>query len=130
MYYPQEAGRPAYFWGGGRNLEARGKDGPPPTHHKLLDGGRIRAELGYRDVVAFGDAIAKTVAWYLENPLEKGGDKEHRIGDPFDYAAEDRFAEALDEFNIQCQAAEFAGVSLRHSYDHPRAPAAGGAPAS
>ena len=121
--YPREAGRPAYFWGGGRNLEAMGKDGPPPTHHKLLDGSRIRDELGYQDLVSFEDAIAKTVAWYVENPLEPGGDDEQRSGDPFDYEAEDRFAAALDDFVSRCQELDFAGVTLRHSYDHPKGPA-------
>jgi nucleoside-diphosphate-sugar epimerase len=122
--YPREAGRPAYFWGGGRNLEAMGKEGPPPTHHKILDGSRIREELGYRDVVGFEEAIAKTVAWYLANPLEAGGPDEQRIGDPFDYEAEDRFAAALEEFTKRCAEMEFAGVTLRHSYDHPKAPVA------
>lgn len=121
--YPREAARPAYFWGGGRNLEAMGKEGPPPTHHKLLDGSRIRNELGYRDVVEFEDAVAKTVAWYLENPLERGGPDEQRIGDPFDYPAEDRFVAALDEFNARCAEMDFAGVRLQHSYDHPKASA-------
>ncbi len=122
--YPREAGRPAYFWGGGRNLEAMGKEGPPPTHHKLLDGSRIREELGYQDLVGFEEAIARTVAYYVDNPLEPGGADEQRIGDPFDYAAEDRFAAALDEFTRACSEMEFAGVVLRHSYDHPKAPTA------
>src|SRR5690606_12831444 len=80
--YPREAGRPAYFWGGGRNLEAMGQPGPPPTHHKLLDSSKIRRDLGYVDLVEFEEAIQRTVAWYLENPLERGGDEEARIGDP------------------------------------------------
>jgi nucleoside-diphosphate-sugar epimerase len=122
--YPREAGRPAYFWGGGRNLEAMGKEGPPPTHHKLLDSTRIREELGYRDVVPFEEAIARTVAYYLENPLEEGGPDEQRIGDPFDYEAEDRFVAALEEFIGKTADLEFSGVTLRHSYDHPKAPAA------
>lgn len=122
--YPPGAGRPAYFWGGGRNLEAMGKPGPPPTHHKLLDTSRIRGELGFTDVVPFEDAIARTVEWYLAHPLEPGGDDEQRIGDPFDYAAEDAFAAALSGFVEQCDALPFAGVTLRHSYDHPKEAAA------
>lgn len=122
--YPSAAGQPAYFWGGGRNLEAMGRPGPPPTHHKLLDSSRIRAELGYSDLVPFGEAIKCTVAHYMEHPLEPGGDDELRIGDPFDYAAEDRFAAALDEFTERCAGIKFAGVTLRHSYDHPARTAA------
>lgn len=118
--YPRAAGRPVYFWGGGRNLESMGSGGPPPTHHKLLDGSRIRAELGYRDIVGFEDAIARTVEWYMKHPLERGGPDERRIGDPFDYAAEDRFAAALAEFVAGCGRLDFAGVTLTHSYDHPK----------
>ncbi len=122
--YPREAGLPAYFWGGGRNLEAMGKEGPPPTHHKLLDSSAIRSELGFYDLVDFEEAVARTVAYYQENPLPEGGDDEQRIGDPFDYEAEDRFLSALDGFVDQCAQIDFAGVTLRHSYDHPKAPAA------
>lgn len=118
--YPPAAGRPAYFWGGGRNLESLGLPGPPPTHHKLLDTSRIRTELGYRDVVAFDEALRRTVEWYLEHPLERGGDEEQRIGDPFDYEGEDRFVVALDDFIARCAQTPFSGVTLRHSYDHPK----------
>lgn len=120
LNYPCAAGRPAYFWGGGRNLESMGEPGPPPTHHKLLDSSRIRDELGFTDVVGFEEAIRRTVEYYLANPLERGGDEEARIGDPFDYEAEDRFAAELKAFEQRCRDLPFAGVVLRHSYDHPK----------
>lgn len=123
--YPRAAARPAWFWGGGRNLESMGEPGAPPTHHKLLDGSRIRAELGFTDVVGFEEAIRRTVAYYLDHPLPPGGDEEARIGDPFDYAAEDAFAEALRDFVRRTEELPFAGVTLRHSYDHPKRPADG-----
>lgn len=127
--YPRTAGRPAYFWGGGRNLESMGRPGPPPTHHKLLDSSRIREELGFTDIVGFDEAVRRTVAYYLEHPLEAGGDEEARIGDPFDYAAEDAFLRALRGFIRQAGELPFAGVTLRHSYDHPKQAATGsGAP--
>lgn len=118
--YPREAGRPGWFWGGGRNLESMGSSDPPPTHHKLLDSSRIRAELGFRDVIGFEEAIRRTVDYYLANPLAPGGDEEARIGDPFDYAAEDAFHAALKEFREKCIGIPFAGVTLKHSYDHPK----------
>jgi nucleoside-diphosphate-sugar epimerase len=121
--YPPAAGRPAYFWGVGRNLEYMGQDGPPPTHHKLLDIGRIRTELGYRDPVPFGEAIKRTVDWYREHPLERGGAEEAKIGDPFDYAGEDRMRAALTEFLATAAAMPFADVVFQHSYEHPKAPA-------
>ncbi|MFI6348604.1 NAD-dependent epimerase/dehydratase family protein [Streptomyces sp. NPDC050560] len=118
--YPPEAGRPAHFWGGGRNLESMGRPGPPPTHHKLLDTTRIRTELGYRDPVGFEEAMARTVAYYRTHPLERGGDDEARIGDPFDYEAEDRFMRELSRFTARTGSLTFDGVTLRHSYDHPK----------
>ena len=118
--YPREAAKPAYFWGGGRNLESMGEPGPPPTHHKLLDSSKIREELGYVDLVGFEDAVQRTVDYYLENPLERGGDEEARIGDPFDYEGEDRFHEAFKNFLQVCDDLPFEGVTLRHSYDHPK----------
>lgn len=118
--YPREAGRPAYFWGGGRNLESMGAEGPPPTHHKLLDSSRIRSELGFTDVVPFYEAVRRTADYYRQNPLEYGGDEEARIGDPFDYEAEDQFQAALVDFVSRTSELEFEGVVLRHSYDHPK----------
>jgi nucleoside-diphosphate-sugar epimerase len=118
--YPREAGRPAHFWGGGRNLEYMGSDGPPPTHHKLLDTSRIRTELGFTDAVGFDEAIRRTVDYYRQHPLQIGGDEEARIGDPFDYDAEDRFSSELADFVARCNELSFAGVKLVHSYDHPK----------
>lgn len=118
--YPPAAGRPAYFWAGGRNLESMDHPGPPPTHHKLLDSSRIRRELGFTDLVEFDEAIRRTADWYREHPLERGGEDEQRIGDPFDYAAEDAFAELLGQFVENCAQLPFAGVTLQHSYDHPK----------
>jgi nucleoside-diphosphate-sugar epimerase len=123
--YPRMAAQPAYFWGGGRNLEYMGEPGPPPTHHKLLDSSRIRDELNFEDLVDFEEAVRRTVEYYVANPLEYGGDEEARIGDPFDYAAEDAFQAALARFVGECADIEFAGVVLRHPYDHPKAPTPG-----
>lgn len=123
--YPREAAAPAYFWGVGRNLEYMGQEGPPPTHHKLLDIGKITKELGYRDVVPFEEAVQRTVSWYVENPLERGGAEEKRIGDPFDYAGEDAYREALEAFLGTLSALPLEGVVFQHSYEHPKAPGSG-----
>ncbi len=123
--YPREAAAPAYFWGVGRNLEYMGQEGPPPTHHKLLDISKMKNELGYRDVVSFEEAIRRTVSWYLENPLERGSSEEERIGDPFDYGGEDAYREALDAFLATVASLPLRGVVFQHSYEHPKAPATG-----
>lgn len=123
--YPRAAAAPAYFWGVGRNLEYMGEGGPPPTHHKLLDTAKIRRQLGYRDPVPFGEAVSRTVRWYLDHPLERGGPEEARIGDPFDYAGEDEYARQLREFQARLSELPIGQVVFQHSYEHPKAPAGG-----
>jgi len=127
--FPREAARPARFWAVGRNLEYMNEAGPPPTHHKLLDITKLQKDLGYRDLVPFDEAIRRTVDWYRENPLERGGSEESRIGDSFDFEGEDRLREALDDFVVRANELEFADVTLSHSYDHPKKPQSADKPA-
>ncbi len=61
---------------------------PLPTH-RFLGIAKIQSELGYRDVVRPGDALAQTAIWLAENQPEKGGFEETVLQDPFDYDAED-----------------------------------------
>lgn len=60
------------------------------AQHWETDSTRIRQELGYREPVAMEDAIRRTVAWERANP--PGEVNLH----PFDYAAEDAAAAAID----------------------------------
>jgi nucleoside-diphosphate-sugar epimerase len=62
---------------------------PLPTH-RVFDLGKIRSELGYRDVVPAREALARTARWLVEHPPAPGGQEETVLQDPFDYAAEDR----------------------------------------
>jgi nucleoside-diphosphate-sugar epimerase len=66
---------------------------PLPTH-RVMDLGRLRAELGYRDVVPARRAVALTARWLADHPPERGGAEEHVLADPFDYGAEDRLMDA------------------------------------
>lgn len=66
---------------------------PLPTH-RVLDLGRVRSDLGYRDVVPARDAVAATARWLVEHPCARGGQEEMVLTDPFDYAAEDRLVDA------------------------------------
>jgi nucleoside-diphosphate-sugar epimerase len=66
---------------------------PLPTH-RVLDLGRVRTELGYRDVVPARRAIGLTARWLADHPPAPGGPEEHVLGDPFDYAAEDRLMDS------------------------------------
>jgi nucleoside-diphosphate-sugar epimerase len=59
-------------------------------HHWVVDTTRIRAELGYMEVVPQEEALRRTVEWQWANPLEKYDPKE------FDYATEDNALTALE----------------------------------
>ena len=61
---------------------------PLPTH-RMLDLGKLRHELGYRDVVPAREAIAQYARCLVESPPAPGGTEELVLQDPFDYAAED-----------------------------------------
>jgi nucleoside-diphosphate-sugar epimerase len=54
--------------------------------HWVPDSGRIRRELGYREVVPLEDALKATIAWLREHPPQFDAGK-------FDYAAEDAWLE-------------------------------------
>ena len=64
------------------------------TTHRVLDIGPTVRDLGYRDVLAPVEAWRAAARWLAENPLERGGTLEQRLGDPFDYEAEDRLVAA------------------------------------
>jgi nucleoside-diphosphate-sugar epimerase len=64
----------------------------PWTTHRVFDLTKLRAELGYRDVVPAREALARTARWLDAHPLERGGAEEKILQDPFDYAAEDALA--------------------------------------
>lgn len=61
----------------------------PWTSHRIVSTGKIEAELGYRDLVAPREALARTASWLRANPPEPGGAEEMVMEDPFDYEAED-----------------------------------------
>lgn len=66
---------------------------PLPTH-RVLDLTRIKADLGYRDVVPARPALAETARWLAANPIEPGAQAERVLTDPFDYPAEDKLIDA------------------------------------
>jgi len=120
--FPQEATGPAGFWGVGRDLDAARENRPSSTRHRLVDASRIRRELGHRDVVTYEDAVRLTAEHYLACPLEPGGEQERKLGDPFDYAAENALLAELEEYRRRAEAVPFAGVRFLHQYDHPKPP--------
>jgi nucleoside-diphosphate-sugar epimerase len=90
--------------------------------HRLTQSAAIRAELGYRDPVAPGEAFARAIDWLIANPPEPGGELERQIGDPFAYALEDelidRWQRARDTIGTVTSALPEQG----HQYRHPKRP--------
>jgi nucleoside-diphosphate-sugar epimerase len=66
----------------------------PWTTHRVFDLTRLRADLGYQDVVEPAQAIARTAQWLAANPLAPNGAGERVLQDPFDYPAEDALVAA------------------------------------
>ncbi len=93
-------------------------------YHRVMDITKVKQQLGYRDLVPVEKALETTVKWYLDRPPEPRGELEQNLGDPFDYAYEDRLIEIyrnycstiVDEF-AQVPARE---VVWRHPYPHPQ----------
>jgi nucleoside-diphosphate-sugar epimerase len=92
------------------------------AYHEVIDISKIKAELEYKDVVPAEEAIQRTVNWYLENPLQRGGDMEKRLGDPFNYAVEDQIIKEYEETLPRLRELASVGYEWRHTYDHPAAP--------
>jgi nucleoside-diphosphate-sugar epimerase len=94
-----------------------------PHHHGMVDIFKLRHQLGYRDVVGSVEAVQRTVRWYLDHPLEYGGDMERRLLDPFDYDAEDRWMSIAREYQRKMAEVEVRkpGPSA-HPYPHPKTP--------
>jgi nucleoside-diphosphate-sugar epimerase len=92
--------------------------------HRLFDLTKLRTELGYRDVVAPREALARTVRWYLAHPPAPGGEIEQALADPFDYAAEDRLARIIRSAAAELAAAAPPAAERAHPYAHPKEPGA------
>ena len=92
------------------------------TTHRVLDVGKLRTDLGYRDLVRPADALAETARWLVANPPAPRGQEERVLQDPFDYPAEDRLVAAWKDALASLPDPGFTsepGYTL--SYDDPRA---------
>jgi nucleoside-diphosphate-sugar epimerase len=95
------------------------------TEHKLMDLFRLRTDLGYTDLVHPVEAMRRTFRWYIDNPLERDGEYEKRLFDPFDYAAEDKAIAAARAFTAQIAAIDVKTFEFVHPYAHPDKPGIG-----
>ena len=93
-------------------------------YHRVMDVTKIKQQLGYRDAVPVEKALELTVEWYLRNPLEPGGETEQNLGDPFDYAAEDRYIQTYENGSEQIRQALLESpekeIIWRHAFPHPK----------
>ncbi len=92
------------------------------------DIGKVRTQLGYRDLVPPAQALAEAVDWLVANRLEAGGEIERQLGDPFAYAAEDALLEAWRTGYAAADSVRFPEMQLGHMYRHPKKPGEAWAP--
>lgn len=90
--------------------------------HVLSENNLLRTELGYQDPYSPDEAMRHTVDWLLANQPERGGDTERRIGDPFDYPAEDTLIDRWTQVRASLAELRSPLVDPGHFYRHPKKP--------
>ena len=95
-----------------------------------FDISKIKAQLGYRDVVAPSQALAIAADWLVANRPECGGEIERQLGDPFAYDAEDQLISACKRGLADAERVQFPEMQLGHMYRHPKKPGDTWAPTS
>jgi len=90
--------------------------------HRIRDTRRIRDELGYRDIVSAHDALRRTVDWLVSNRPESDSEAEIQLGDPFDYASEDRLINAWKDWRKTLPHVDYPVLPPAHIYRHPSKP--------
>jgi nucleoside-diphosphate-sugar epimerase len=115
---------------------------PPALEQRVYKGGtatardgvvefdisKIKAQLGYRDVVAPAAALAASVDWLVANRPPVGSEIERQLGDPFAYAAEDALIAACTAGYAAAERVAFPDMQLGHMYRHPKKPGEAWAP--
>lgn len=96
---------------------------PKGSWHRLYGTTKLQQRLGYRDVVDPVAGLATTSQWYLDRKDTHAEDIEKRLGDPFDYAAEDTLAGMIRKFEADVLATIQSDHELTpHPYAHPDKP--------
>jgi hypothetical protein len=90
---------------------------PAVASHAVLDTGKIRRELGYRDAVAPGEALAAAVEWAVLH----ADSVDPVMGRYLDYQAEDRFERVYLESmkDLGAAAGAFRDVPPLLEHDRP-----------
>ena len=90
--------------------------------HRLAMSTLIRQELGYREPVEGGEAMARTIDWLVANRPEPDGEIERQVADPFRYDAEDELVERWRASRDAFGPAESPLPEQGHQYRHPTKP--------
>ena len=98
----------------------KGASASLPTWAMEFDIGKVKAQLGYRDLVAPAQGLALTIDWLVANRPEPGGEIERQMGDPFAYAAEDALIAACTKGYAEAAAVQFPDIPSGHMYRHPK----------
>jgi len=88
------------------------------TFHWVTDIEKIKTRMKYQDIVPAAEGLRRTVRWYLENRPEPGGELEQNLGDPFDYATEDKIIRDYREFETRIGKMASYGYQFHHAYGH------------
>ncbi len=93
------------------------------TDMALADISKAKRLLNYRDKVKPVDALADTVRWYQQNPLDWQADR--NFPDKFDYALEDKVKAELEALTAKFEPMK-PNLEAVHTYAHPKKPSVGG----
>jgi nucleoside-diphosphate-sugar epimerase len=88
--------------------------------HRLCRDDTIRSDLGYQDAITADDGLRDSVEWLIANPPPPGGEAERQLGDPFDYASEDRLIEDWHENRRRLPESTSPLTGRAHAYRHPK----------
>lgn len=107
---PYDVAKPAYpLWRHGRGHRIRG------TH-------RIKQELGYTDITPIDEALRLTVEWLVKRHPGALEEAEEQLGDPFDYATEDRIIAEWRRVRAGMRDIAYELPPSAHVYRHPKQP--------
>jgi nucleoside-diphosphate-sugar epimerase len=94
--------------------------GKAVINHQLFDVHRMRADLGYTDIVPPLEGLAETVRWYRDNPPEL--DAEYEADLAAHYRTEDELTAINAEFTARLANVEHVSRPYKHPYAHPKTP--------
>ena len=91
-----------------------------PSHHQVMDLGKIKHELGYSDVVPVSEALPATVHWFVEHADQVRATEASDDRPGPSYEAEDALAAIYRESLERMCDVEVEGPSVYHPYPHPK----------